>query len=416
MPTDSFDSVRMHLRFSGATQPSLSLTRTLCCLGLGTLLAACNPRESEQPITLAAEQPPADISEHFEGQLRILAWPGYLERGDTDPAFDWVNPFERETGCEVQSTTASTSDEMVALVSDGGFDLVTASGDVSQRLIEAGRVEALDLYRIPSFANIDERLREAPRHFVDGRHYGVPFLWSRNLLAYRTDILARAPRSWSVLYRSQKLGDGDSNWRRAQAYAGAMSVADAALYLMKQKPTLAITSPYQLNEEQYAEVVQLLRRRHGFLAGYWDDIGTQVQGFTSGGVVVANAWPFQVKRLRQAGQPVDGTVPVEGTTGRADATMLLAGAKHPACAYRWMEWSLNLTVQGDAAAWTGSVPVVPEACDDNALLGRSGCALNGADEFEHIWFWRMPEESCGDAPCVTYARWASDYSAIVNGH
>lgn len=409
------DSVRIPLRSSVTTRPRLHLMRAMCCLCLSALLAACDPPESTQPMTPAGEQPPADVSERFEGQLRIVAWPGYLERGETDPAFDWISPFERETGCKVQSTTASSSDEMAALVSDGGFDLVTASSDVSQRLIEAGLVEALDLYRIPSFANIDERLREAQWHYVDGRHYGTPFLWSRNLLAYRTDILARAPRSWSVLYRSQKLADGDSNWRRAQAYAGAMSVADAALYLMKQKAALGITDPYQLSEDQYTAVMDLLRSRHGFLSGYWDDVGTQIQGFTSGGVVVANAWPFQVKRLQEAGQPVEGTVPVEGTTGRADTTMLVSGAKHPECAYRWMEWSLNVTVQGAAAAWTGSVPVVPEACDGDTLLGKSGCALNGADEFEDIWFWRTPGASCSDGSCVPYTRWASDYFAIVSG-
>ena len=29
-----------------------------------------------------------------EGQLSILAWPGYVEDGSNDPAVDWVTPFE----------------------------------------------------------------------------------------------------------------------------------------------------------------------------------------------------------------------------------------------------------------------------------------------------------------------------------
>ena len=33
-----------------------------------------------------------------EGQLNIVAWPGYIERGETDPAFDWVTGCERATG------------------------------------------------------------------------------------------------------------------------------------------------------------------------------------------------------------------------------------------------------------------------------------------------------------------------------
>src|SRR5262245_7009388 len=66
-----------------------------------------------------------------EGQVYIVAWPGYLERGETDKSYDWVTGFESATGCRVNFKTANTSDEMVALMNEGGFDLVTASGDAS---------------------------------------------------------------------------------------------------------------------------------------------------------------------------------------------------------------------------------------------------------------------------------------------
>ena len=64
-----------------------------------------------------------------EGEVDIVAWPGYIERGETDKAYDWVTEFEKKTGCKVNVKTAGTSDEMVALMNEGGFDLVTASGD-----------------------------------------------------------------------------------------------------------------------------------------------------------------------------------------------------------------------------------------------------------------------------------------------
>ena len=79
-----------------------------------------------------------------EGQVDIVAWPGYIERGESDPAYDWVTDFEGKTGCKVKVKTAGSSDEMVSLMNAGGFDLVTASGDASLRLIAGNTVQEIN--------------------------------------------------------------------------------------------------------------------------------------------------------------------------------------------------------------------------------------------------------------------------------
>mgnify|MGYP003493155936 CR=1 FL=1 len=79
-----------------------------------------------------------------EGAVNLLAWPGYVEDGSTDPAYDWVTGFEEQSGCQVRVKTANTSDEMVALMNEGGFDLVTASGDASLRLVAGKRVQPIN--------------------------------------------------------------------------------------------------------------------------------------------------------------------------------------------------------------------------------------------------------------------------------
>ena len=117
-----------------------------------------------------------------EGEVDIVAWPGYIERGETDKAYDWVTDFEKETGCKVNVKTAGTSDEMVALMNEGGFDLVTASGDASLRLVAGKKVQPINIDLIPSWKTVDERLQNAPWHTVDGKHYGVPYQWGPNVL------------------------------------------------------------------------------------------------------------------------------------------------------------------------------------------------------------------------------------------
>ena len=147
-----------------------------------------------------------------------------------------------------------------------------------------------------------------------------------------------------------------------QAYDGPIYIADAALYLMTKKPELGIKNPYELNEQQYDAALDVLRTQHPLVQRYWHDANVQVQDFTNEGVVASGSWPFQVNTLVANKQPIASTVPAEGATGWADTTMLHANAKHPNCAYKWLEWSISPKVQGDVAAWFGSVPVVPAAC------------------------------------------------------
>ncbi|MEH8259511.1 ABC transporter substrate-binding protein [Aeromonas veronii] len=351
-----------------------------------------------------------------EGQLNIVAWAGYVERGETDKNYDWVTGFEKETGCKVSVKTAATSDEMVALMNEGGFDLVTASGDASLRLIAGGKVQALNLALIPSYSKIDPRLQNAPWHTVDGKHYGVPYQWGGNILMYNTKVFPKAPDSWNVVFEEQTLADGKSNKGRVQAFDGPIHIADAALYLMTHQPAMGIKDPYELNEDQYKASLDLLRKQRQLVGRYWHDAFVQIDDFKNEGVVASGSWPFQANALIADKQPIATTVPKEGVTGWADTSMVHSDAKNLTCAYKWLEHSLSNKLQGDLAAWFGSVPVVPAACEGNALLGPTGCKTNGIDNFDRVRFWRTPVSQCkSQGTCVPYYRWVSDYIAILGG-
>jgi putative spermidine/putrescine transport system substrate-binding protein len=351
-----------------------------------------------------------------EGAVDILAWPSYIERGETDKNFDWVTDFEAKTGCKVSVKTATTSDEMLALMSDGGFDLVVASGDTGLRLIAGGLVQEINTTLIPSYTIIDPRLQKAPWHFVNGKNFGVPYQWGSNVLAYNSNVFKTPPKSWEVVFTSMQLSDGKSNQGRVQAFDGPIYIADAALYLMSSKPELGIKDPYALDEKQYQAALELVREQHKLVGRYWHDARVQIEDFRNAAAVASSSWAFQVNFLRSEGRPIASVVPQEGATGWSDTTMMHVNAKHPNCAYLWMEHTLDPKVQGDLAARFGSVPVVPSACKGNKLLGDKGCEINGMNEFDRLWFWRTPTADCGAGRnCVPYARWAADYAAILAG-
>jgi putative spermidine/putrescine transport system substrate-binding protein len=348
-----------------------------------------------------------------EGQVDIVAWPGYIESGKSDKNYDWVTDFEKSSGCKVNVKTAATSDEMVTLMNQGGFDLVTASGDASLRLIAGKAVQPINVDLIPNWKNVDPRLKDAPWHTVDGVHYGTPYQWGPNVLAYNTEVFKEPPKSWAVVFEEQNLPDGKSNKGRVQAYYGAIYIADAALYLMNKKPELGIKNPYELNEAQFNAAVELLKAQRQLVGRYWGDAMVQVDDFKNEGVVASSSWPYQINLLQADKKPVASVVPQEGATGWADTTMMHASAAHPNCAYLWLNHSLEPKLQGDVAAWFGSVPAVPDACTGNALLTDAGCETNGYGLFDKIWFWRTPTAKCEqEGRCVPYSQWDKSYREV----
>jgi hypothetical protein len=101
-------TARLPLNFiaTGVNLMSKKFARSsLCALGMTIM-------------TAQAAEPPKAIGDG-EGRLDIIAWPGYIERGQTDKNYDWVTQFEKETGCAVNVKTAATSDEMVSLMAKG---------------------------------------------------------------------------------------------------------------------------------------------------------------------------------------------------------------------------------------------------------------------------------------------------------
>ena len=152
----------------------------------------------------ALAEMPTSVGEG-EGEVDIVAWPGYIERGETDKNYDWVTAFEKETGCKVNVKTAATSDEMVTLMNQGGFDLVTASGDASLRLVAGKKVQPVNVDLVPSWKTVDDRLKDAPWHTVDGVHYGIPFQFGDRTYSPTTPMCSR---------RRRRAGQSSSRSRR----------------------------------------------------------------------------------------------------------------------------------------------------------------------------------------------------------
>src|SRR6266516_2379462 len=242
-----------------------------------------------------------------EGQLNLIAWEGYAQ-----PL--WVKPFKDQTGCQVNAKYAGSSNQMVALMKNGGggqYDMVSASGDADLRLIYGGDVRPINTDLIPDWQNFDNFFKSPPYNTVGGIHYGVSLQWGPNTLLYNTKKFPIKPTSWQVIYDQANKG-------LVTVPDNSIQIADAALYLSKTNPSLGIKDPYELTQKQFDATVALLKEQRPLIKKYWGLATDEISLFKNGDVQVGAAWPYQTIQLKAAGAPVDDTIPSEGATGWAD--------------------------------------------------------------------------------------------------
>jgi putative spermidine/putrescine transport system substrate-binding protein len=348
-----------------------------------------------------------------EGALNVVAWAGYAEDGSTDPAVDWVTPFEKATGCQVKVKTAPTSDDMVNLMKTGQYDVVSASGDASLRLIASGDVEPVNTDLVPNYADVFDGLKMKPWNSVNGVAYGIPHGRGANLLMYNTDVVKPAPTSWGAVF------DPSSPYKgKVTAYDSPIYIADAALYLMKTKPELGIKNPYALDDKQFTAAIDLLKTQNAIIGEYWSDYLKAQQSFDTGDTVLGTTWQIIANYVEADKKvKVQAVLPSEGATGWSDTWMVATKSKHKTCAYKWMDHIISPKVNAEVAEWFGEAPANSKSCAET--VDKTFCDTFHADDeayFDQVWYWNTPIAQCldgrTDATCKDYGDWTTAWQEI----
>ncbi len=383
---------------------------------LALLVAGCGTSDSSSDSggtgnqISAPDLPMLDEVGESEGSLNVLAWPGYAESGQNDPSVDWVTPFEQKTGCQVNVKEFGTSDEAVSLMHSGGYDVVSASGDATLRLISAGDAEPVNTDLVPNYQDISPFLKDRAFNSVGEQMYGIPHGWGANLLMYNTSEVTPAPDSWGVVFDGADKYSGE-----VTAYDSPIYIADAALYLMKTQPDLGIKDPYALDDDQLQAAVDLLKEQQQHVGEYWSDYLKEIQAFKNGTSVVGTTWQV-IANLAETDAPVETVLPKEGATGWSDTWMVATESENKNCAYLWLDWIVSPQVNAQVAEWFGEAPANVKACDFTSKGFCDNYHALDADYAEQIWYWTTPVAECldgrTDVECTTYQDWTDAWTEI----
>jgi putative spermidine/putrescine transport system substrate-binding protein len=356
--------------------------------------------------------PDADLLAGAEGGVNLVAWAGYVEDGSTDPAYDWVTPFQDITGCTVNTKLGNSSDEMVTLMQSGEFDAVSASGDATTRLIAGDEVVAIDTSKLTSYADVFDDLKLKPWNSVDGEPFGMPHGRGANLLVFNTEAFPEAPDSWGVMFDGGTVADG-----AISVYDSPIYIADAALYLMATQPDLGITDPYALDQTQFDASIALLEAQEAITEQYWQLYTDQQAALEGGTVLAGTTWQVIVNLAQSNGATIDAVKPVEGATGWSDTWMVSSKASNPNCANLWIDWIASPWANSQVAVWFGEAPSNAKSCELDGMAEH--CEIFHASDTEYwtdVWYWTTATEECRDGrtdvKCVPYADWVTAWSEL----
>ncbi len=258
-------------------------------------------------------------------ELNAIVWEGYT-------ADRFREPWELRYDAQINSTFMASSDDAFAQLQAGGgdtFDMVSASNDLTQRLVDAGLVQEIDPTRLKNFPDLYEQFQFPDYITFDEKLYGANFAWGPTIMLYNTEEIAEAPTSWNALLDEQYSG-------KIATWNAPIQIAQYAL-LLDPVPE----NPYILDDEQLAQVKDILVAQRPMVRAYWNFGGELADLFVNGEVFISDAWPYATLGAQDGGAPVAEVWPTEGVTGWSDSWMITSGAKDIDLCYSWIDWMIG---------------------------------------------------------------------------
>jgi spermidine/putrescine-binding protein len=258
-------------------------------------------------------------------ELTMIVWEGYTSESFTVP-------WEEANDVTVEPTFAGTGDEMFAAMQGSGgttHDMVSASSDLPQRLYDAGLLMEIDASKLTNYADLYEQFQRPPYITFDDKLYGVNFAWGPTIILFNPDEVAETPTSWNALLDEQYAG-------KITTWNYPLQIAQYAL-LLDPKPE----DPFLLDDEQLAQVKDILVRQRPLVRKYWDLGGEIAQLFLNGEVVISDGWSWITLQIQDSEGSVAEATPEEGVTGWSDSWCISNKAPNPELALKWADYMIG---------------------------------------------------------------------------
>jgi putative spermidine/putrescine transport system substrate-binding protein len=243
--------------------------------------------------------------------------------------------FESETGAKVELSVGLSRDWVARIRAAGRgappFDVIIANTTWVSAVRQEGFFEKLTLEKVPNLKDVWPELRNKD-------DIGVITLVGPLGIAYRTDRVAKAPKSWKDLWDP--------------AYKGQLviySVANSANPMF----TMLVSRIFRGNDRDIDFAINKIAELRPFRQT--DFSGDMEILLTRGEALVGILDAPAASRLKSQGVPIEWVFPREGVFMFEQDTNVLAGSTNKELAFRFVNYFLSRPVQEKWAAsfwWT----------------------------------------------------------------
>ena len=131
------------------------------------------------------------------GTLSVYVWTEYVPDSV-------IEKFEDETGIEVNVSTFSSNEDMLAKVkseSEGAFDIVQPSDYMVTQMADQGLLEEINHDKLTNLSNIDENYLDMD--YDPGNIYSIPYQGGVAAIAVNTDKVTEEITSYADLFKAE---------------------------------------------------------------------------------------------------------------------------------------------------------------------------------------------------------------------
>jgi spermidine/putrescine transport system substrate-binding protein len=268
------------------------------------------------------------------GTVTVLNWQGY----GTDEKWA-VEAFGRKTGLEVVHDYYNAESEMLTKLrtNPGAYDVVLVNSARTRQAAAEDLLEIVDLSAVPNAGGVPARLADHPNFTVDGRHYGVPWVWGMNALAVREG--RQKPDSYGAL--------------ADPAFAGKVGLFDDAVTAVAIGAFMtgqAMNDPTDLRQ-----VSDWLKSLKPNVKTIWTSEDQWNKAFSAGEFDLSVYWSgASVRSRRNYKLPVEFVVPKEGAVGWLDTLAIPVTSENKANALAFINDMIDPAFYFDWATKVGA--------------------------------------------------------------